>query len=411
MDTSARPQVRVIGASRNPEYNINSGTKRFARREDGGRIAPVSQLNTYTGRALANCAPSQPPQGNAFSRRSDPPPQGRQARPAGDVPKGKPMLNRGVSNKISDRERLPSQRPRTELSQLLGMTRGSSRKGTTQGRSSSGIGPPPSAACSKCERWGTVDFLRPSSDESQVCNSCHRFLPGPQLTALDGASGRPRQTGMDPVPPSKYPTGLICATCVSIPGYLYQEYLQFFPKCPCCGHMTDMTLSDLIANEREVNGLRDENGKRVSGASKELQDWCVYIAHHARSVSRHNSGRSVASSISSLGLRRSGAIRRTPTASTGSSVGGTSHPGLIPASQMDVSKPRYTRRFSFTTIGPPTPTDKGKSSTVRALQPPVPEPGLPFQSRKYDSSASSLRTSSAADMGFGISRCYSTSDA
>ncbi|KAF2267900.1 hypothetical protein CC78DRAFT_565714, partial [Lojkania enalia] len=237
---SPRPEIKVMGTSCNPEYNLDSSSSRVKRTEDGRRVAPVSQLNTYAGRDLAR---RQPVGCVSFSegikpiivakevRRTTQSSSVRQPRSVGDLTQSATTLpkrrvsvrqdeirdapSRSVA-KHTDRKYPISQQPRSELSRLLSMTRGSSRKGTTVGKKlfsnekkeQRAVGPP----CLECGQSRTNQPAGPGRF-SHVCCTCHRFVPI-VIAALKEYSNRP-----------------LCKTCASIPGCLYDEYLQFFPAC------------------------------------------------------------------------------------------------------------------------------------------------------------------------------------
>ena len=145
-----RRAMDLIGVSRNPEYIIGTYSSSFHKTEDGKRLAPVSQLNTSTGRMFAR-KPSQ--KGDV---RAKPPGASKEEQP---IPLfGKNTPQRG----------LPSpQKPRTELSQLVGMTRGSSRKGTTQGQKEAKT--PDTEACNAAAQFAILVVpLRPNKSLSFV---------------------------------------------------------------------------------------------------------------------------------------------------------------------------------------------------------------------------------------------------
>lgn len=385
MSQPKRIEIKVRGSSRNPEYNIASGPIHFRREEDGRRIAPISQLNTHVGRLLAeeeslkalsytegfwppidletNRQRARPLNNDALER------QGRSEqgiytsrldpRYNTSLNPGKDSVDDmsiGKGHPTSDRDRLTSQRPRTELSQLLGMTRGSSRKGTVQGTLSTSA---PSSidlslVCPECKQPNPATSRGRSASLSHICSTCHRFVTATEITTPQ-AEPRPAEPKLKvkPIPPSRYPTSLVCDTCLVVPEYLYQEFLQFFPTCPACGQMTDTTLVNVVGSGGEVTGLTDDDGRQIFGASKELQDWCVYISRQGHFVSRLSSKKSTDSSISSTsssGLTRSGAIHRTPTSSTTSSKAGSMRSSLYLVSEISWKGSQSTRRFSFDTI-------------------------------------------------------------
>jgi hypothetical protein len=271
MKASPRPEIKVPGTSHNPEYNISSNRSHFGRREDGRRVAPLSQLNTYTGRRLDpghaakhrehSYTEGSPPakrgstRSSSASRTADAPL--RQGHTAGsehvsfldhascprcyanDSPSSKEVPRSSVTfpggRECSDRDSLPSQRPpRSEPSRAIGMTRGSSRQGTTQARNartaslthSTDQGP---SFCPGCGQSSSTQDRGQSSNVSGVCKVCHRFIPAAHITALQGPS-RPTEhrTKPNPITPSKYPSALVCKTCISIPGYIYQSTSSSF---------------------------------------------------------------------------------------------------------------------------------------------------------------------------------------
>jgi hypothetical protein len=144
--------------------------------------------------------------------------------------------------------------------------------------------------------------------------------------------------------------------------------------------------------------LKDENGKHIFGASKELQDWCLYVAHKAaHSISRASSKLSVFSmSLNASSLRRSGAVRRTGTGSTVASGAVPIREGrLIPASEFNGQRPTYTRRFSFDHAVEEPGVDR-ESRVQRGPSPLVTRP--PFQSRDtHYTDADSFQTTSTDD--------------
>jgi hypothetical protein len=113
---NSRP-MDLSGASRNPEYIVGLCRTSFIKTKNGKRVAPVSQLNTWTGRMLA---------------KEDL--LGSNVRAESSVSSGTNQHTTSLTQHTLDRDLLPPQRPRNGLSRCLSMNRGSSRKGTTQGQ-------------------------------------------------------------------------------------------------------------------------------------------------------------------------------------------------------------------------------------------------------------------------------------
>jgi len=106
-DLAAPRPMHLCGVSRNPDYIVGTHSTSFNKTEDGKRLAPISQFNTSLGRSLAQyVAPESDADHRTVSQKK----------------------------KAADRNLLPSQRPRTDLSRFQGMPRSSSRKGTTRDR-------------------------------------------------------------------------------------------------------------------------------------------------------------------------------------------------------------------------------------------------------------------------------------
>jgi hypothetical protein len=206
--------------------------------------------------------------------------------------------------------------------------------------------------CPECKQ---SDSRTTKGRSTSVCKTCKRFVQTASITTLESPA---KPVGKPPVPPSKYLNVPVCRTCLRVPGYLYLEYLQFFPACPVCGHLTDVLLKDFFENEGAVSGVRND-GKSILAASKEFKAWCAYVAQDAHTVVRNNSKKSIASSISSTAsasLRRRGAVRRTPTNSTTSSVMSDGQPKLIPVVEVRQKRPSLWRRFSFEAASNPDPS-------------------------------------------------------
>lgn len=422
MPGSKRPELKVIGSARNPEYNIAKGSSHFTRTEDGRRLAPLSQLNTRPGRLLAeeksskyaNYSGSKPLRRKSSTydfranseSRNEPTPQvhsGSQncitCPDEGSVskfPQAKEPEEHGyitVALQTSNQDRLIPHLPRNESSQPPDMTRGNSQerklgRGST-GRSDIDL----SLVCPECNQGDSTNTSALTMSISHICNICRRFVPSTDIrTSRSSPQDKhlPLESSGSPIPPSKFPSSPVCPTCLPIPGYLYQEYLQRFAQCAVCGHMTDITLVDIVENGGEITGVTDDTGKKIFGASKELQDWCVYIAYTARDVRRHGSMKLVAASISSNGsvmLRRSGAVRRTPTGSMESSLA-SRQPRLVPASEAPPGL-QYHREIN---IDPIKESKTIPSNITATLEEPQAAIQLPShsQSSKTDTSVTSL---------------------
>lgn len=86
------------------------------------------------------------------------------------------------------------------------------------------------------------------------------------------ASPTPSTRTIASPPPSKYPKSPLCYTCTSVPGFIYQDFIRFFPKCGICGHMDAEIKTLLLAPDGEIGELM--SGKRNGMIGKELLQWC-----------------------------------------------------------------------------------------------------------------------------------------
>ncbi|KAF2660452.1 hypothetical protein K491DRAFT_727215 [Lophiostoma macrostomum CBS 122681] len=410
----SRPQIKVVGSSRNPEYNLAACRPHFKRDQSGKRLAPVAQLNSHAGRVLARQQSAKCPSytegrsplspGNGKSGQPRDPSTGaepEQHHRMGRVPFIPPHNNDKcatiekaavrkpiqrappVDNSVrSDRDHLSSQRPLVELSQEVETSRGNSCKSTSRRSSVAESDITLSLICPECKQ---SDSHTTKGRSTSVCKTCKRFVQTANITALDSPINVVTEEPEKPLQHSKYSTVPACRTCVIVPGDLHHEYLQFFPACSVCGHLTDVILKDLVDNEGTVSALTGDNGKPILGVSKKLRDWCAFVAHEAHPVVRNNSKKSIASSISSTAsasLRRKGAVRRTPTNSTTSSVLSDGKPKLIAVSEAQQNRPNLTRRFSFDAIGnPDTGAARMAATTPRTTSAKNPLPG---QAREMD---------------------------
>lgn len=136
---------------------------------------------------------------------------------------------------------------------------------------------------------------------------------------------------------------------------------------------------ELIENEGEVRDLTDDYGKRICGAGKELQDWCVFVAFTSKKammlkgeggLKNKESFASLVSNGSGKGLKRKGAVKkagrlglkRGGSASTVSSAASGARAavreeGLIPIALLreggleTEGQYPYDRKFSFDVVG------------------------------------------------------------
>ncbi|ORX97243.1 hypothetical protein BCR34DRAFT_669015 [Clohesyomyces aquaticus] len=390
---SPRPRMKVKGATQNPQYSLAAGIPSFAHGDNGRRLSPVSQLNTPAGRRLATPAPLTGPsyseglgisvdsysgrqrarpdcsrisERQAHSRYAIPPTDYNRSRARSSPADGScgrhaekqeksHISNATTSRSKGDRDRLPSQRSRNELAGIVGLTPHSFIPYTQENQNESEA--KLEVARPTCPECGLFPEDSPSSHtavSNQLCRTCRRFISS-QITALlpsEPAPSEPTETTTNsPVP---YPQGPVCKSCFSIPGYLYEEYPAFFPPCTSCGHMTDQVLHDLIKLEGHVERLTDDDGNRIC-ASKELQDWIVYITSIAHNLSRKDSTTSIAESILSASASRKDRVRRsvTPIVKAAPTRAATLYPvGQARNARFCVTleDPRlmvYTRKFSF----------------------------------------------------------------
>jgi hypothetical protein len=140
--------MHVFGASHTPEYVIGGRSTSFRKTTNGKRIAPTAMLNTRFGRMVAELedpekdskntskenSKENSKKGDAVAVSVDSIEQAENAVLLQEVGSSS-QLRRKTSQKGSkvDGDTHPPRRPRSELSQVLSMTRGSSRKGTTEG--------------------------------------------------------------------------------------------------------------------------------------------------------------------------------------------------------------------------------------------------------------------------------------
>lgn len=379
--------MKVMGTSLNPEYAVASNQPRFRRDEQGRRLAPLSQLNTFAGRMLAQQQTMQTSSySEGISRSVNPEDVRKQVnhqcrsasirsnstsfdrpyreRTSKPLPEQKPtdVGIKGQIHVVSDRDRLTSQRLLTEPSQLFGMVRGNPHNEDNAAAKKT-IAP---ARCPECKQSSSK--LGQSVASNRVCGTCRRFVPV-RVTALRQESLPKPQEHVDltPTPTFESLSGLNCTTCLRVPRTLQKEYLAFFPPCIVCGFMTDLTLTRLVDNEGEIPGLLDSRGKIRCHPSKDLQDWCFAQVKLSHNVSRKDSEHSLAESIksvSSAALRRTHATRRTFRRGLRSGMaeeGMTQHAGLVPVKQWREEGARYSKRFSFM------PLDKSNAYTPSTI--------------------------------------------
>jgi hypothetical protein len=292
-ERASRRPTRLMGVSRTPEYIVGVCSTSFERSLDGKRIAPVSQLNTKIGRILAEDNPTR----NNARRRS--------------VSLGDHSGHAAAQHKVtSDRDSLPSQRPRTELSQLLGMTRGSSRRGTTLAQKDVDEVTTKEKVSLPCKHLKYNRSSKPGASH-EVAFLSAVSVNRPSLPVTTNSS-----VLLPEPPPSPQ-----CKTCLTIPGYLRSECWQFFPRCLMCNQLAEEVIVDLVAHGGEVPPLTDGTDKPTCWPSKELQNWCYYVSLNAhrssRGISKNNiTDRITPTDIAKLerrnAMRRRGTARRRP---------------------------------------------------------------------------------------------------
>ncbi|KAF2872215.1 hypothetical protein BDV95DRAFT_38919 [Massariosphaeria phaeospora] len=309
---SGRPLLRHRGSkvrktSRNPEYDVSqmqSSSSRYRRKPTGQRAAPLSQLNTPAGRALAEGpvvsnrhygTPSVDP-GVVYqqvrSRSRDAPiRQVRREREQSASPldrlrhshtRSKRDLRRaehvdtGYMN--TDRDLLPSQRPRSASSQSSSTSWGSSWEGSADCNKAAEQPPTPVIAltCPECGQSG-FGLESPASFDG-ICRICRRFVPVGYTAPHDEPEQWSPGSENPPTPPPKDPAITACDMCLAIPLQIYEDFLRFFPTCKVCGHMTADTVADVVFRKGEVSGLRDDRGRLLLGPGQHLQDWCWCVA-------------------------------------------------------------------------------------------------------------------------------------
>ncbi|KAF2000110.1 hypothetical protein P154DRAFT_209355 [Amniculicola lignicola CBS 123094] len=257
--------------------------------------------------------------------------------------------------------------------------------------------------CQSCKKF-REDF-ESAAGFSHICSECKNFLSR-LVTPLHEEPQNPKRDEHCSGP--QYPsTGILCNTCIAIPGYLLEEYQHFFSTCVVCGQMTNMVLADLMQDNGEVYGLLNDDGKEILSASKDFKTWCKYVSH---TINRKSSEASLTGSVSSTAsdsLRRSGAIRRNSSgrsidtflgpgqsspvdrvvrarSSTPSSIASrrsSRHPGLSPLSVAASDKSfQYTRRFSFESMKRPIiPSPTSPQLDLREESLNLPQPGSPVR--------------------------------
>ncbi|KAF2016230.1 hypothetical protein BU24DRAFT_462411 [Aaosphaeria arxii CBS 175.79] len=338
------PEVRSSIISDNPEYNTTVGLS-FRRTEDGRRLSPRSQLNTLAGRLLDPShdyqIPGEAPHQTALNIHRKPSPYPRmgeqcqeptRARPDRDaIPKialrhekrsvAQSTVDENTSKAhgtdrdqsgpiINDDGKQSLRPPRTELSQLLSMTRGSSINGTSHIRAKAQGPLSADTACNTCKVSGSYNPRSPCSGPSHFCNRCHRFVGSAIMTVSSKPSQKQHPVLHQREPPptlSKCPTIHRCKTCQTIPPDIYDEYQRFFPLCIVCKQMTDITRNDIVDHGGEVPPLVDGQGKQILGASKELHNWCSRVFQAAHDLNRVDSK---ISQVHRLPLARETAINK-----------------------------------------------------------------------------------------------------
>jgi hypothetical protein len=365
-----RVQIKIQGSSRNPEYNLASNAPHFSRAESGRRFAPRSQLNTHMGRELAKLVEARrssysegftlPLHTNKSRLRSTSfnklvPEQQNGATENYSVSRASartfgnylcqsaaeastPYI---IGPGLSDRDLLPSQRSRSEISRLTDVARDTSRKGSTRDHLSI-RSLELTLTCPECLQSDLGNLTRLSA--SLVCKTCRRFNPSTITTFEDKIGAYEPELAVPPVPPSKFPYSPKCRTCLLVRGDIYHDFIKFFPTCLLCGQLDDVTFRDLIKHEGEIKNLAGDYGNHILRAPKELQDWCVSVVSKNHSMIRLDSKGPFPDSISSKtskGLQRSEAVKRMTTTNTSSRI--------EPIQAMSKSKTtnRFTRRFSF----------------------------------------------------------------
>ncbi|KAF2115931.1 hypothetical protein BDV96DRAFT_599473 [Lophiotrema nucula] len=334
-----RPEIRVMKTSRNPDYNLypSSYIPTFARDGSGQRVMPLAQLNTFTGRFLAEEQSLKGPSYTEGVSRSVDVQNIRErmnglalnpVSPAKDEKECAPAA--ADKHDCKDRGHLPAQLPQHKVSHMTRKPRCTAQNLTTDAKKT-------------LNRSGSYEKLqRKDSCWSQGSDSgAQRLHRTPSVASIAASLPAP-----------------LCKPCISIPGYLLDEYLQFFPGCTACGYMTAEVLDHLVAEEGEVGVLIDDDGKPIFGPSKELQDWCLYVATGIQKISRKDSNASLADTLSlrssSSTLKRSGAVRRSPTNSTTSSKETEKGEDPMPVMETSEQDKTDTKRFSFDPVPVPT---------------------------------------------------------